>query len=90
MSSNSRSKISFQDIRQLLEPIKCQKKYCHTFAFLARVWACKESYVRNLQLSARKISEERFELVRVEVDRILKEEFIPRESDLSNSTTLLN
>ena len=78
MSSHSRSKITFHDLRQLLEPLKCQKKYCHTFAFLARVWACKENYVRNLQLSARKISEERFEQVRVEVDRILKEECITR------------
>ena len=88
MSSHSRSKITFHDLRHLLAPIQLRKKYCHTFAFLARVWACEESYVRNLQLSARKISEERFEQVRVEVDRILKEEFIPRESDFPNSTTL--
>ena len=79
MTANTRqkAKITFSDIRNLLAPIKFHKKYNHTFAFLARVWACEERYVRNLQLSAREVSEKRFDLVRLEVERILKEEIQP-------------
>ena len=74
MTSNSRALKTFNDIRSLMAPIKCNKKYCHTFAFLARVWTCEERYVRDLQLSSRGISEKRFQLVRIEVARILDEE----------------
>ena len=77
MASHTRSLKTFQDIRGLLAPLKCHRKYEHTFAFLARVWTCKESYARNLQLSARRISEEKFELVRTEVKRILDEDNQP-------------
>lgn len=80
MTSHAQSMKTFQDIRGLLAPLKCHKKNGHTFAFLARVWACKESYARNLQLSARRVSEKRFQLVRTEVERILKEEIQPASS----------
>ena len=79
MTSNSRASKTFHDLRGLLAPIQSHKKYCHTFAFLARVWTCKESYARNLQLSSRAISEKRFELVRIEVQRILEEELSQRQ-----------
>ena len=86
MTSNSRALKTFQDIRKLMESIKCNKKYCHTFAFLARVWKCEEKYVRDLQLSARGISEKRFHLVRMEVERILEAEHSHRDGGIINST----
>ena len=86
MTSNSRALKTFQDIRHLMEPIKCNKKYCHTFAFLARVWTCGERDVRDLQLSSRGVSEKRFQLVRMEVERILEEEHSHRDGGITNST----